>query len=362
MAFSISSAVRKGNPAVKRNVDYVGLTVAFVACAMLGQVRGQSAPASDPSGASSAALGDAVTVLTKSLRAADKPKATPDFLRAQASLALAARDKTPWGRDIPLELFNEYVLPCTSVDETLEDWRSDFARRFAPAVEKASSAGEAAQILNRTLYDQLKVKYHATLRPKANQSPSESMAAGYASCTGLSILLIDACRSVGVPARLAGTPEWAVRQGDANGNHGGNHTWVEVWDGTQWRFMGAAEPGEFNQTWFVDNASRADKEHPILAAASVPTGTFFPMVWNLGDRSIPGIDRTAFYANRVSLKVDVPAGVTAMFREGGRLVARVTTSTTLYVAPSCTLVMEWGAERKSVTLTAEMEQSVVVGK
>ena len=35
------------------------------------------------------------------------------------------------------------------------------------------------------------------------------METGVATCTGLSILLVDACRSVGVPARIAGTPLWS---------------------------------------------------------------------------------------------------------------------------------------------------------
>src|SRR6478752_4758171 len=47
----------------------------------------------------------------------------------------------------------------------------------------------------------LKVGY-STERRAANQSPSESRESGKASCTGLSILLSDACRSVGIPARL----------------------------------------------------------------------------------------------------------------------------------------------------------------
>ncbi|MEE9394119.1 MAG: hypothetical protein V3W41_16595 [Planctomycetota bacterium] len=40
------------------------------------------------------------------------------------------------------------------------------------------------------------------------------MAAGTASCIGLSIMLIDAC-AVGVPARFVGTPLWS----DGSGNH-----------------------------------------------------------------------------------------------------------------------------------------------
>jgi transglutaminase-like putative cysteine protease len=93
------------------------------------------------------------------------------------------------------------------------------------------------------------------------------IAAGYASCTGLSIFLVAACRAVGIPARVAGTPSWVVggRRADvsaaavqqsASGSPGlghsfNNHNWVEVWDDGRWSFIGAAEydPAGVNRTW-----------------------------------------------------------------------------------------------------------------
>ena len=74
-------------------------------------------------------------------------------------------------------------------------------------IKSATSAYEAAAILNNKMFEMVGVKY-STKRPKADQAPYESMEAGLASCTGLSILLIDACRSIGIPARFVGTPMW----------------------------------------------------------------------------------------------------------------------------------------------------------
>ena len=73
-----------------------------------------------------------------------------------------------------------------------------------------------------------------------------------ATCTGLSIMLVEACRAVGVPARVAGIASWPGR--------GGNHTWVEVWD-DGWHFVGAAEPDEkgLDHAWFVGDAAKAIK-------------------------------------------------------------------------------------------------------
>ena len=74
-------------------------------------------------------------------------------------------------------------------------------------VKDMQSAYDAVVFLNQKIFDELGVIY-STKRPKADQSPYESINAGMASCTGLSILLIDVCRSVGIPARFVGTPSW----------------------------------------------------------------------------------------------------------------------------------------------------------
>ena len=66
-----------------------------------------------------------------------------------------------------------------------------------------------------------------------------TLAFGYASCTGVSIFFIDALRSVGIPARIAGTPAWNSVYTN------GNHNWLEVWTGETdgWQFIEAAPAG-----------------------------------------------------------------------------------------------------------------------
>ena len=71
-------------------------------------------------------------------------------------------------------------------------------------------------MLNEKLWDVLGVKYEANLSP-AILAPLDVVAAGKASCTGLSLLLVAACRSLGVPARIAGVGDWGSEHG------GGNH-------------------------------------------------------------------------------------------------------------------------------------------
>ena len=210
------------------------------------------------------------------------------FLLENAALAYAARDAAPWELDDAL--FLDYVLPYAQVNETRERWRPDFAERFRERVAECETPGEAAQVLNRTLFGELGVRY-STGRRRPDQSPSESIEIGMASCTGLSILLADACRAVGVPARLAGTPNWADKRG--------NHTWVEVWD-DGWHFVGAAEPSDegLDHGWFAGDAARAvpgSREHGIFATSWRRTGASFPMVWARDVDWVPAVDVTDRY-------------------------------------------------------------------
>src|SRR5262249_14319231 len=122
-------------------------------------------------------------------------------------------------------------------------------------------------------------------------------------------------RSVGVPARVAGTPLWS--------NLRGNHTWVEVWDG-DWHFTGAAEPDKngLDRGWFVHDASQAKRDvlqHAIYATSFQPTGLAFPLVWAADDTSVAAVNVTDRYTPkavpatndkvRLLVKVlDAPAG------------------------------------------------------
>ena len=179
------------------------------------------------------------------------------------------------------------------------------ASEYDPIVKNAKSASEAATILNNNIFEMVGVIY-STKRPKADQSPYESIEAGLASCTGLSFMLIDACRSVGIPARFVGTPMWY--------NNSGNHSWVEIWD-NGWHFTGAFEPtGErLNEGWFASLAARAVEGHPeygIYAATWKKTGIFFPMDWKPGVEKYYAYDVTSSYQkylddNFVPLRIKV---------------------------------------------------------
>lgn len=206
------------------------------------------------------------------------------------TLAYSAFEAAPWSKAIPHDIFLNDILPYASISETREAWRKPLFDLCAPIVKECKTPAQAAQRINETLFGLVKVKY-STARKKADQSPSESMETGLASCTGLSILLLDACRSVGVPARLAGIPNWIDNRG--------NHTWVEVWD-ERWHFIGAAEPDArgLDHAWFEADAALADKnspEHSIYAASFKKTSVPFPSGWDPRAEPVSAVNVTDRY-------------------------------------------------------------------
>ncbi len=213
------------------------------------------------------------------------------YLLANSSLAWQARRELPWGPAIPERIFLNDVLPYANIDEQRDDWRAEMHELCLPIVKDLRAPAAAAHRLNLELFRKLNLGY-STQRRAANQGPAESIASGKASCTGLSIVLADACRSVCIPARLVGTPLWA--------NKRGNHTWVEIWDGG-WHFTGAceADPQGLDRGWFVASAAeaRADSfEHAIYAASFARTDVYFPLPWAIHNTSVPAENVTARYA------------------------------------------------------------------
>ncbi len=240
---------------------------------------------------------EALAFLIANMPQRDLRSLSAKFLLDHTALAYQARKQFAWARSIPKDIFFNDILPYANVDEKRSSWRKMLYDICAPLVKDCRSASEAAHRLNSTIFKKLKVRY-STRRRRANQCPEESIEQGLASCTGLSILLSNACRSVGIPARLVGAPLWV--------NKRGNHTWVEIWD-QRWHFTGAAEPSSkgLNHGWFVGIASKAQEDsrlHAIYAVSFKKSKTTFPLVWAPRNREVFAVNVTARYAKKASAK------------------------------------------------------------
>ncbi len=258
---------------------------------------GISAPTDDFITAATAkhgAFGEkAARFLVENMPPADKETLTAAFLGENLDLAFKARKTFPWAKAVPNEIFLNDVLPYAVFDEPRDPWRADFLEKAAPLVKDAQTASEAAQILNRDLFKLINTHYN-TGRKRTNQSPKESIDQGKATCTGLSIILVDACRAIGIPARAVGTPMWH--------DDSGNHTWVEIWDGG-WHFTGSDEYDEkgLDRGWFTGNAAKADGTdplHAIYATSWKSDDGFFILPWSPESKSVRGINVTERYAEK----------------------------------------------------------------
>jgi transglutaminase-like putative cysteine protease len=265
-----------------------------------------------------AEVGLATARMLSTMPDADLQTLTAGMLRENAEYADRAWKKAPWGGKITAPTFAQYLLPYASLNERRDNWRKDFYDRFHGKAWSFENPLDAAKWLNSDFKGTFGVEFHATKRPKPDQSPYESMEAHYASCTGMSVLLTDACRAVGVPARIVGVPKWKGMEG--------NHNWVEVWGpvkqegGTVWSWHAVGEAGgdPRDLNWVHDRCREAtDPEIPesmVYAAVhrpNPPEGRHFPLVWDESYRWVPALNVTRFYKTPAAVEYTPPAGVSS---------------------------------------------------
>lgn len=212
---------------------------------------------------------------------------TAAFLIENSEYAYKAREKYAWCAALPDSIFFNEVLPYANISETRDPWRKDFFERFAKYADKEGNIVGAVMSIAQNIKDEVNVEYN-TKRSKVDLSPTESMAENMATCTGLSILLTDAYRAVGIPSRLAGTAMWT--------NYKGNHTWSEVWVDNQWQFI-EYYPDTLNKSWFLADAGKADPNnmlHWIYATSYKTTGLYYyaavdgaHVIENIDTKSLP---------------------------------------------------------------------------
>lgn len=215
--------------------------------------------------------------LLKNMPDFDREEMDLNLLRENVEYAHLAREKYSWAKRLPEDVYLYDVLPYHVVDEVRDSWRKELYEMFAPAVDTCTTMYDAVCAVNANIPRLTGVDYN-TKREKTNQSPRESMRQGMASCTGLAILLVDAYRAVGIPARFAGTASWHDNRG--------NHSWTEVWLDGQWRVTEYYFPSKLDHLWFMADASKAnaeDRTYAIYATRFGKANDWFPMVWADGD-------------------------------------------------------------------------------
>jgi hypothetical protein len=325
------------------------------------------------------------------------PSLTDEFLMsAHVTPALASLRERPWAGVIgggtdsadatvesPTSLFLNNILPYAFMDEPRYivrphgasggghvgwDWRRLFARHYGPLVSAAPSTDAVVWLLdgrntsllpdgvwNGTLTDKVcadpefqsdalikqcnspkrrgnHIKFHAN-QASITKAPFELLRGRNGSCTSTAIFLAAALRSVGVPARVAGTPQWATPAKAigklASGSGFQNHDWLEFWSSTHKRWVphqpkpdrGFLPPTKTSlqlnhSTFGVFSIHATSWERPAAGSGSgsgngSDGGSHFPLAWDFLNTSVAGVDHTTCYLTAPYLPPPPPPAAAA---------------------------------------------------
>lgn len=155
------------------------------------------------------------------------------------------RKNSPFAKDVPEDIFLNYVLHVRVNEEELCDCRSFFYDALAERVNHLSMHDA---IIEANYWNAENVMYQAT--DSRTISAMGAYRSAYGRCGEESAFGVNVFRAIGIPARQIYTPRWA--------HCDDNHAWVEVYCGGDWYFLGACEPEEvLNKGWFTNASSRA---------------------------------------------------------------------------------------------------------
>lgn len=186
-------------------------------------------------------------------------------------LHVSAAEILPWeNAELPSEVVRSALLPDWVFCESPCNWRETLTPIFRPMVQNCATAREAVLKIAANMTAATGV-YYSMERRKPNMNALEALREKKVSCTGQSILLVCALRSVGIPARVVWVMTW---------NHvPGNHTWAEAWLDGEWRMIEFNER-DFNTPWVMESIGMLDpsvSQQRIYAVAGGSCATDLPL-------------------------------------------------------------------------------------
>ena len=154
-----------------------------------------------------------------------------DLFLSYVKHALMLREKVAWCKELPEDVFVNYVLYDRINSEDITDCRPFF---YEQIMGRVAGMSLLEAILEINYWCAEHATYEATDGRTA--SPMTMYRSGKGRCGEESTFAVTAYRSVGIAARQVYTPRWA--------HCDDNHAWVEVFVDGEWHFLGACEPEE----------------------------------------------------------------------------------------------------------------------
>jgi hypothetical protein len=232
----------------------------------------------------------------------DYASMTSALLIEDVEVAFKAREKFPWCKNLPEDVFFKYVLPYRSTQEPLVSWRPEMLSDLTPLVKGLHTSSEVAEKINICNRDRFHFDPLYYRHPEDRDIPT-CLDAGAGRCEDMSNLSNYSLRALGVPTTSDFTPWWP--KGD------NNHAWNTVYDNGKWHSFMGCEPSEnpvFNgikASTFAKVYRNCYSADPIMGPA--PDGTKPPRLM----RS-PAVDVTREYSSvsDIELNVENPARAT----------------------------------------------------
>lgn len=191
----------------------------------------------------------ALAFLRDALPFADRISVSEDALMRVTRHALDTREKTPWGKGVPDDIFLPYVLFPRVNNERPAFYHGPIAEQVMPRLAGLDMEDAVLEV-NRWCYEQ--ATYQSTDGRTADALTV--IRRGFGRCGEESVLLVSALRACGIPARQVYVPLWS--------HCDDNHAWVEAWVDGSWRYLGACEPElALDSGWFTAAASKAMLVH-----------------------------------------------------------------------------------------------------
>jgi len=173
-----------------------------------------------------------------------------------ASHGVFLRERSPFAKEIPEDIFLNYVLHIRVNEEELCNCRRLF---YDKLVSRLQGLAPRDAVIEANYWNAEQMTYQST--DTRTISALGAWRAAFGRCGEESTFAVNAFRAVGIPARQVYTPRWA--------HCDDNHAWVEVWVDGGWHFLGACEPEEvLDRGWFTNAASRAMVIHSRRFGAS----------------------------------------------------------------------------------------------
>lgn len=151
---------------------------------------------------------------------------SPNYLIENIDWAFKVWREQPWGKNVPFDVFCEYILPYRVGDERLTSWRKEIYETYNPLLDSVRRLPQAEDpfFVSKVLFDSLRkqpIYFTGLFEPSPHVGP-EVVKWRSGSCKEFTDLLLYVYRALGVPC---GKDVMLMR-----GNRNAPHSWNVVFD------------------------------------------------------------------------------------------------------------------------------------